>query len=260
MEENENQEKVNIIGYGFVGQANAIGLRRLNYNVTAYDIREKENIYKEKEFNEIPLIIGERLPDSGINIVCIADKVLEDGRQEIGHIAKILDRLNGKGITILRTTMLPRLIVNLKFNFYWVEFLHERKAVEEFMNPEIVVVGRRTEEKFPFEKNFSPIYYCTPEEASHIKYLSNIWNAMRIAFVNEFGDNLISEDIDKEGVLDFFFKKKKYLRWGNAFGGHCLPKDTRAYLKEYPNLLFLEATTKANQIHQEIYPNLESIY
>jgi len=260
MEENKIQEKVNIIGYGFVGQATGIGLRRLGYDVTAYDIREKENIYKEKEFNGIPLIVGEKMPDSGINIVCIADKVLEDGRQEIGHIAKTLDQLNGKGITILRTTMLPRLIVGLKFNFYWVEFLHERKAVEEFINPDRVVVGRRTEEKFPFEGKFSPIYYCTPEEASHIKYLSNIWNAMRIAFVNEFGDNLISEGLDKERILNFFFKKQKYLRWGNAFGGHCLPKDTRAYLKEYPDLLFLNAAIKANQIHRGIYSNLESIY
>lgn len=256
----KNIEKVNIIGYGFVGQATGIGLKRFGYNVTAYDIYKKENIYQEKDFKEIPLIVGGKLPDSGINVICIADKVLDDGRQEIGHIAEVLNRLRDKGTIILRTTMLPRLIAGLKFDFYWVEFLHERKAIEEFIHTERVVIGRRTNEKFPFEEHFNPVYYCTPEEASHIKYLSNIWNAMRIAFVNEFGDNLINEGIDKERVLDFFFKKQKYLKWGNAFGGHCLPKDVQAYLKEYPHLLFLLATNEANEIHRKKYPNLDSIY
>lgn len=260
MEKNNHKEKVNIIGYGFIGQATSIGLKKLGYDVVAYDICQKENIYNEKNFEEIPLIVGEELPSSGINIVCIADKVLDDGTQEIGHITKVLDRLIGKGTLILRTTTLPRLLSGLKFGFYWVEFLHERNAIEEFMNPEMMVVGRRTEIPFPFEKHFQSIYYCTPEEASHIKYLSNIWNAMRIAFVNEFGDNLTKEGIEKEKVLDFFFKKQKYLKWGNAFGGHCLPKDTRAYLKEYLPLLFLQATVKSNEIHKKKYPDLDSIY
>ncbi|MCK4454175.1 hypothetical protein KAU51_02415 [Candidatus Parcubacteria bacterium] len=253
-------KKINIIGYGYVGQATGIGLKRLGYNVIAYDIQQKENIYQEKDFDKIPLVVGKKSPDSGINIVCIADKVLDDGRQEIGHIAEVLNRLKGKGIIILRTTMLPRLVAGLKFDFYWVEFLHEKKAVEEFSNPEMVVVGRYTEDKFPFEKHFNPLCYCTPEEASHIKYLSNIYNAMRIAFVNEFGDNLEKEGIKKENVIDFFFKKQKYLKWGNAFAGHCLPKDVQAYLKEYPHFLFLTITNKTNEIHRKKYPNLDSIY
>lgn len=241
---------INIIGYGYVGQATGIGLKRMGHDVTAYDIVLKENIYKEKEFDEIPLVIGE--PKDGINIVCIADKNI-DGRQTIEHIAKVLDKL--KGTVILRTTVLPKSLKKLRFDFYWPEFLHERTAVEEFLNPEIVVVGRRTKEEFPF---FEP-YYCTPEEASHIKYLSNIWNAMRIAFVNEFGDNLMKENIKTERVIDFFFKGKKYLKWGNTFGGHCLPKDVQAYFKEYP-LLFLDSIIKANEIHKKKYPNLKEIF
>ena len=254
------KKQVNIIGYGFVGQATGIGLKRLGYNVSAYDICDKENIYKTEDFETIPLIVGNNLPDSGINIVCIADKTLDDGSQEINHVVKVLEKLSGKGILILRTTTLPKLVDSLKFDFYWVEFLHEKKAIEEFMNPEIMVVGRRVKKNFPFEDNFHSIHYCSPREASHIKYLSNIWNAMRIAFVNEFGDNLTEENIKEENILGFFFKNQKYLKWGNAFGGHCLPKDVDAYCKEYPNLLFLQATKKANKVHQKKYPNLDSIY
>ncbi len=254
-------KKVNIIGYGFVGQATAIGLKRLGYDVTAYDIAPKENIYGEKDFEEIPLIVSQKLPDSGIHVVCIADKFLVDGCQEIKHIVGVLGRLwNKENILILRTTILPRSLAGLKFDFYWPEFLRERTAIEDFLNPKMVVVGRRKKEKFPFEKHFNSVYHCVPEEASHIKYLSNIWNGMRIAFVNEFGDNLAEDGIKKEAILDFFFKEKKYLKWGNAYRGHCLPKDTQVYFKEYPHLLFLSSTVKANKIHQKKYPNLGSIY
>lgn len=254
-------KKVNIIGYGFVGQATAIGLKRLGYDVTAYDIVPKENIYGKKDFEEIPLVVSQELPDSGIHVVCIADKFSPDGRQEIGHIVRALDKLWDKeSILILRTTILPKSLAGLKFDFYWPEFLRERTAIEEFLNPKMVVVGRRKKEKFPFEEHFSPVHYCISEEASHIKYLSNIWNGMRIAFVNEFGDNLTEDGIKREGVLDFFFKKKQYLKWGNAYRGHCLPKDIRVYFEEYPHLLFLFSTAKANEIHQKKYPNLDSIY
>ena len=256
---NTNSKKVNIIGYGFVGQANAVGLKRLGYDVAAYDIQEKENIYGAKEFDEIPLTVGEELPDSGIHIICIAEKNFK-GRQEIGHIAEVLHELKGTGTVILRTTALPRLVSGVPFDFYWVEFIRERTAIEDFLNPELVVVGRRTEEAFPFEKEFPNIHYVGPEESGHITCLSNIWNAARISFVNEFGHHLRERGIDKDRVLKPILGDQKYLKWGNAFGGHCLPKDTEAYLAEHPDLLHLRATIEANNIHKERYPDLESIY
>jgi UDP-glucose 6-dehydrogenase len=245
----------NIIGFGFVGQATGISLSKMGHTVHVYELVEKKNIYKDDEFDEIAQIIGE-IPNSGTSIVCIKDKTLSSGKQNIAPLKKVLEKL--KGTIILRTTILPRLLKELKFDFYWPEFLHERKALEEFMNPQFTVVGRRGKENFPI-KGIKNINYFTPEEASHIKYLSNIWNAMRIAFVNEFGDNLKQEKVNKDKVIDFFFKKEKYLKWGNAYGGHCLPKDVKAYLREY-GLLFTKATDKANSIHYKKYPKLKCVY
>ena len=247
------KELINIIGYGFVGQANGLGLKRLGYEVKAYDIIKKKNIYKDKDFNKIPLEIKEK-PKEGINIICIAEK---NGRkQDINHIKKAISEL--KGTVIVRTTILPRLVKEVNMDFYWVEFLKERTAVLDFLNPELTVVGRRNKREFPI-KEFKP-YYCSPEEASHIKYLSNIWNALRIAFVNEFGDNLEGENINKKNVLDSFFKGEKYLKWGNAYGGHCLPKDSLAYSKQYPHLSIIKSFIQANEKHRKKYPYLKSIY
>jgi len=246
--------KISIIGFGVIGQATGIGLRKLGYGVTAYDIQYKANIYKEKEFSEIPLIVGKELPKEGVNIVCIADRI-KDGKQDVIHIKEILDKLGGT--VILRTTILPKNLANLKFDFYWPEFLHIKKGVEEFLKPEKIVVGVKNKPKFPFDKDFTNVYYCKPKEAAHIKYLGNIWNSLRIAFVNEFGDNLLKEGVSIENVLDYFFKDQKYLRWGNSFGGFCLPKDTQVYLGEYSHLLFLKTAMKANEQHKKDHPELE---
>lgn len=245
--------RINLIGWGMVGQATGIGLKKLGYDVRAYDIQHKANVYKQKEFNEIPISISGGIPQEGINIVCIADRV-KDGVQSVEHIKPILNKL--KSPIILRTTILPNRLRELKFDFYWPEFLHVRKAIEEFLNPDISVVGRRTNKPFPFDKDFKP-YYCTPEEASHIKYLSNYWNALRIAFINELGDILLEEGINMENVIDYFFKGQKYLKWGNGFGGFCLPKDTEAYFGEYPMLSICDSAIMANKKHQKDHPELE---
>lgn len=247
-------EKVNIIGYGMVGQATGIGLKKLGYDVVAYDIKEKPNLYNEPEFDLIPLIIGTELPKEGINIVCIADKV-ENGKQDISHIKPILEKLNGT--IILRTTILPRLLKDLKFDFYWVEFLRERTAIKDFLNPERMVVGIREPKDFPF-KEFGLVNYFTPEEASHIKYLSNNWNSLRVAFTNQIGDNLLKENASIEKIIDYFFEGKKYLKYGNGFGGFCLPKDIEAYVGEYPFLTILGETIKSNNRHKEEHKELES--
>jgi UDP-glucose 6-dehydrogenase len=261
--------KVNILGYGQVGQATGIGLKKLGYDVVAYDIKEKPNLYNEIYFNLIPLIVGTELPTEGINIVCIADKV-ENGKQDISHIKPILEKLTGT--IILRTTIIPRLLKDLKFDFYWVEFLKERSAIKDFLHPERVVVGRREIKEFPFEKDFyeyyysedfvidkkQRFYYCTPEEASHIKYLSNNWNSLRIALVNQLGDNLLKENASLKNIIDYFFDGQKYLKYGNGFGGFCLPKDIEAYVGEYPQLTLLAEAIKANEIHKKDNPELET--
>mgnify|MGYP001583025954 CR=1 FL=1 len=264
------EKKINIVGYGYVGQATAIGLKKLGYdNIFAYDLIKKENLYNSDIFKEIKFSEHNDYIDdiNSIHIICVSDKSRKSGKQNMKDVSELLTFLNvenkkrhSENLIILRTTVVPNFLKKLEFDFYWVEFLREKNAILDFLNPEYFVVGRRYENKFPFERDFErKVHYCIPEEASHIKYLSNIWNSLRIAFVNEFGDNLIDERVNKKDVLDFFFKEKKYMKWGNAFGGHCLPKDSKAYSSQY-KLKILRALIKSNEIHHKKYPNLESIY
>jgi hypothetical protein len=88
------------------------------------------------------------------------------------------------------------------------------------------------------------------------------------AFVNEFGNAMMSPDskekvADIEKVINFLFEEKAYLRYGRSYGGHCLPKDTRAFINWHKrngkNVPLMEGMHFSNEAHRMIeqkYPYL----
>lgn len=271
--------KIVVIGYGWVGQANALSLSIMGNDVYYFDPGKPEHHYKKQYENIYSRIKRLKHPlevDSTKThyVICVGDRVLPSGEQDISLIKKALDSVQkAKGTITLRSTVLPETLKDLQFDFYVPEFLHEKQAVEESLKPQYFIVGTKGNKKEPgfFEHWRSASYKVfsgTPEEASHIKYLSNLWNSVRIAFINEFGDAVrtpnTQEDVSSvERVIDFMFDGKYYLRYGKAFGGHCLPKDTLAYFSYYNKhgkpMHLLEGTHKSNEarlIKQKDHPHL----
>lgn len=264
-------KKIVVVGFGWVGQANALALTRMGYEVFYYDVVAPKHHYSDKyeqlykNIKPLRTPLETDSPDTWY-MVCIGDRVSEEGYQDISLIEKALETLRpAKGKIILRSTVLPKYLAKLPFHIYLPEFLHEIYAVEECLNPFWFVVGSRLAENLPdflkqWEERACKIFKGAPEEASHIKYLSNIWNALRVAFVNEFGDSISlpvseAERIKTEKIIDFFFEKKSYLRYGQTFGGHCLPKDLRAFMTykgEDRPVPLLKAAYESNRRHQEV--------
>ncbi|MEK7555856.1 MAG: hypothetical protein AAB523_01045 [Patescibacteria group bacterium] len=274
------KEIIVVVGYGWVGQANALALSHIGYHVCYYDVGEPKMHYADKYQNSYDTItpLSSPLEKDGPDtcyLVCVGDRVSPEGEQNIEAIKKALESLHdAKGTVVLRSTVLPASLVSLRFDYYVPEFLHEKKAVEECMAPQYFIVGsRNTVREQPhffniWQERATKIFYGTPEEASYLKYLSNTWNALRIAFVNEFG-NAMALPTDQEHlasiekVINFFFEKKSYLRYGKSFGGHCLPKDVRAFCtsheKEGKDMSLLHGVWKANDaqlIIEKKYPIL----
>lgn len=69
-----------------------------------------------------------------------------------------------------------------------------------------------------------------------LKYASNVFHALKVAFANEIATVCQQGDVDAEAVMNVFRNDTKlnvsprYLMPGFAFGGSCLPKDVRAIL------------------------------
>jgi GDP-mannose 6-dehydrogenase len=119
------------------------------------------------------------------------------------------------------------------------EFLREGSAVDDFHNPEKTVVGADDPNA---ARTVMDLYdglpgkriAASPEIAELAKYVDNVWHALKIGFANEVGNICKSQAIDSHAVMEVFLSDRKlnispaYLKPGFAFGGSCLPKDTRA--------------------------------
>ncbi len=143
------------------------------------------------------------------------------------------------------------------------EFLREGSAVQDFFEPDRIIVGVRRVRAEQYMRvlyetlteDGVPLVVTSNEAAEVIKYSSNTYLAMRIALVNQLADICESVGADITEVtygmgLDHRIGLH-YLQPGPGFGGSCFPKDARALVATArqagtPTTL-IEATIEANE-------------
>jgi UDPglucose 6-dehydrogenase len=119
------------------------------------------------------------------------------------------------------------------------EFLREGTALQDFMEPDRVVIGeldeksgRKLEEMY--ESWDAPVMRTSLEAAELIKYASNSLLATKISFINEVGNLCKDLGIDVYEVADGVGMdhrlNRDFLNSGDGFGGSCFPKDVRALI------------------------------
>jgi UDPglucose 6-dehydrogenase len=117
------------------------------------------------------------------------------------------------------------------------EFLREGSALEDFFNPDRIVIGSTDPRSIKavrrlYSKFKCPILETSFGEAEMIKYSSNALLATKISFINEVGNvcKRLGIDTNKvaEGVGMDYRISPHMLRAGIGFGGSCFPKDVAA--------------------------------
>jgi UDP-glucose 6-dehydrogenase len=185
-----------VVGFGWVGQANALSLVGQGHQVAFFDPKEPLRHYEQQYAHRYTKVrrlnsVSELDAEGVCYIVSVGDRVSEEGVQDISLIRGALESLLGlKGTVILRSTVLPHFLMELPFDYYVPEFLHEKFAVQECGQPHLLVIGKKTDKSEPsflsdWERAAYKTFRGTPEEASHIKYLSNLWNSVRHADTND---------------------------------------------------------------------------
>lgn len=236
--------KIGVIGCGFVGSAVAAGFN-LTANVKIYD-------KFKKGFDSL-----EEVCEQDILFLCVPTPMRKsDGKPEESFMKDAIKNIamttTDSKIIIIKSTVLPG--TNRRFQeaypqFIFIsnpEFLTARAARLDFINASRIVIGGNNlramnEIALLYRTVFlgTPIYSCSWEEAELVKYMSNCFFALKIAYLNEI------YDICKYLNIDYNHIKMMWLadgRIGNShhsvpghdndrgFGGTCFPKDIAAFI------------------------------
>jgi GDP-mannose 6-dehydrogenase len=121
------------------------------------------------------------------------------------------------------------------------EFLREGSSVKDFRRPPQTVVGSLDEAGYAVMQRLygslpGPVVQTTCRIAESVKYLCNVFHALKIVFANETGSVLKASGVDAVEVMRIFCQdthlniSAAYLRPGYAFGGSCLPKEVKGFL------------------------------
>ncbi len=148
------------------------------------------------------------------------------------------------------------------------EFLREGVAVDDFMKPDRVVVGTRSERAkklmsdlyAPFVRQGNPVIFMDERSSELTKYAANSFLATKISFMNEIAQlcERMGADVDmvRRGVGSDARIGKHFLFPGIGYGGSCFPKDVQALIISSDEIKYefkiLKAVEKVNA-NQKLY-------
>ncbi len=233
--------------------------------------------------------VASAIHETDISFLCVGTPSLRNGKLDLGHIEPVcrqigeaLRQKDSFHMVVLRSTVLPGTAESLVIpvlqessgkqlgNDLGVcvnpEFMREGSAVNDFLTPAITIIGASDPAHSAFLRQvyaWAPgrIFETSFRSAEMVKYVSNSWHAIKVAFANEVGTLAKELSVDAESVVEIFAADTKlnistsYLKPGFAFGGSCLPKDVRALIyraKELDlKLPLFDAILPSNEMHLE---------
>ena len=134
--------------------------------------------------------------------------------------------------------------INLEFDVVSnPEFLKEGSAIDDFMNPDRVVIGADSERGrkimhglyAPFTPSHENILIMGVRGAEMTKYASNAMLATKISFMNEIAELCEKLNVDVEDVRHGMGSDSRigyeFIYPGCGYGGSCFPKDVKALVR-----------------------------
>lgn len=120
------------------------------------------------------------------------------------------------------------------------EFLREGFAVEDFMKPDRVVIGVRSQRpvaamRSTYEPFNAPIIVTDINSAELIKHAANSFLALKISYINAISVICEASGANVQEVANGMGMDtrigRRFLDAGLGFGGSCFPKDLSAFIK-----------------------------
>jgi len=229
---------------------------------------------------------SQAIRDTDVSLVCVGTPSQPNGNLDLRFVRAVCEeigvalKLKGAGHTVvMRSTMLPGSMLETVVPVLEAssgkkagqdfgvainpEFLREGSAVFDYRNPPKTVIGcsdARTGDVVAglYRQLPAEIVITDLKTAEMVKYVDNVWHALKVGFANEVGNVAKALGVDGHRVMEIFCLDTKlnlspyYLKPGFAFGGSCLPKDLRAFTYKAKtldlSLPILEAILPSNEL------------
>ena len=268
---NKSKLKVGIVGFGFVGGAVSYGFKS--------DSVEQMIIDPKLGHAELEHL-GPFEPD--IVFICTPTPMGKDGSIDASICTSVIAEIRETEHLcpiVVKSTVTPDVLRewNEKEGYniiYNPEFLTEKNANEDFINPKMHVFGgqrNQTELVQAYYEEHSlcrpcPVYHMTAEEASLVKYGINCFLATKVLWFNQFYD-VVSENVSNFNKViaaiggDPRIGRSHTLVPGfdgkRGYGGACFPKDTAAFSAPSEHLSVLQKVIFENNKYRRQY-NLDA--
>ncbi len=285
-----------VVGSGVVGQATGKGFTKKGHQVSYVDINP-QTIAKlraegldamtasEVDWNSVDLAML-AVSTPSVNGKIVLDYI-ESAALDVGHGLAKTDRY----ITVVVRSTVPPTTTERRITRILEqasgkrvgegfgvamnpEFLRAVSNEQDFARPWITIIGSsdaRTARMLTdlYQPFGALIVHCTPTEAEMIKYVNNVFNAVKISYFNEvfaicqelgIDGNLIGAAVARSA--ESMWNPLYGTRGGVPYGGACLPKDTVAFMqfaREHGfEHLMLEATITVNEHLENKVPAVAS--
>jgi UDPglucose 6-dehydrogenase len=263
--------KIGIFGGGYVGLVTGAGFAALGHDVTIRDVVSErvddlragripiyepglDELFEEnRERLHFTTSPGEAVDGADAIFVCVGTPAMYSGDADLSAVWTVLDDLAGLAsdtVLVMKSTVpvgtgeRVRAALDARGldGVGYVsnpEFLAEGTAVDDFRNPDRIVIGADDQgagdvvERLQAELE-APVLRMDVPSAEMVKLAANAFLATRISFINEIANVCEATGADVEAVargmgLDSRIGSK-YLRAGIGYGGSCFPKDV-SFLK-----------------------------
>ncbi|WP_316801686.1 UDP-glucose/GDP-mannose dehydrogenase family protein [Pedobacter nototheniae] len=270
--------KIAVIGTGYVGLVTGTCLAETGNDVICVDINEAK--VKQMQNGEVPIYepgldllfhrnieqgrllfttdLAEAVAKSQIIFMALPTPPGGDGAADLSYIlgaAKDISKLVTEYKVIINKSTVPVgtadkvkavFTENTEIEIDVVsnpEFLREGVAVDDFMKPDRVVLGTKSERAkkimadlyAPYVRQGNPILFMDERSSELTKYAANSFLATKITFMNEIANlcELVGADVDavRKGIGSDDRIGKRFLFPGVGYGGSCFPKDVQALVK-----------------------------
>lgn len=304
--------KLAVVGTGYVGLVTGTCFAETGNYVNCIDIDEKKveklrsgqiTIFEpgldklfarnlKEERLTFTTNLEEGIKDVDVIFLALPTPPGEDGSADLSYILKVSENLGNiltdykvivdKSTVPVGTAEKVRATVAKNYNGEFdvvsnPEFLREGMAVEDFMKPDRVVIGTRSERAkkvmlelyAPFVRQGNPIIFMDEKSAELTKYAANSFLATKISFMNEIAQlcERLGADVDmvRKGMGSDERIGRRFLFPGIGYGGSCFPKDVQALCKSSSEVNYefkiLDAVMAVNKKQkQHLIPRIKEYY